>query len=413
MALIRRRSEHSESVELMAAGNGLVVQGSPTAVTTFVDRMTGLTESSRARRVLVDGLAVVGHIAALVNTHREYFEFSPEALARLREHGAIPAGEGWFRSFVRSGDLGNSPFAGHLDWRPVDLGPEQALAMQTMLVNLALRAAIKEVAVAVERVEGKVDKLVTLARAERLGSAIGDRLTLEALAERTRAEGRISQTDWSTVDSLGALIARDIAALRAYVLREVEDIEEVSFARSRSAELKELTDDMIKESLALLVVAEQNYVLWQELRVANVATRERKVLEQTNRDVRAQLASLAEADQKMLDALHEAASDLLNPTGYEGFALVTRRRLKERGEALNETIAWFADERQLVASRLEVELPTLRESIDNARSAVASGLDAAGATIKSLVRGRGGDEQPDGSSSASGEIGPTSDPLGE
>jgi len=375
--------------------------------------MTGLTESGRARRVLVDGLAVVGNVAALVNTHREYFEFAPEALARLREHGAIPAVEGWFRSFVRSGEARNSPFAGNLDWRPVDLAPEQALAMQTMLVNLALRAAIKEVAVAVERVEGKVDKLVTLARAERLGSAIGDRLTLEALAERTRAEGRLSNTDWSTVDSLGALIARDIAALRAYVLREINDIEEVSFARSRSAELKELTDDLIKESLALLVVAEQNYVLWQELRVANVATHERKLLEQTNRDVRTQLAALADADQKMLDALQEAARDLLNPTGYEGFALVTRRRLKERGEALNNTIAWFADERQLEAAPLKVELPTLSESIDNARTAVASGIDAAGAKIKLLVRGRERDGQPDESSPAVGEIAQASAPLAE
>ncbi len=84
-----------------------------------------------------------------------------------REHGAIPIEDGFFRSFVRSGPLRNSPFAGHLDWKPVELGPEQALAMQTMVVYLALRAAINDLTAAVERVEGKLDKLVTLARAER------------------------------------------------------------------------------------------------------------------------------------------------------------------------------------------------------------------------------------------------------
>lgn len=400
VALFRRgRSEEPESVELVVAGNGVVVQGSPSAVTSFVDRIAELTKSSRPTRVFAEGLAVAGHVAAISRTYREYFEFAPRALKLLREHDAIPTGEGSFRSFVRTGPQANSPFAGHLDWKPVALGPEQALAMQTMVVHLALRAAINDVTAAVERVEGKVDKLVTLARAERLGSVIGDQLTLQSLAESTREHGSISKTDWSTVDGLGAQISRDIAALRAYVLSEVEDIETVSFARQRSAELQELTDGLIRESLALLVVAEQNYVLWQELRVAHVATHERRLLDQANRDVRAHLASLAKADQAVLDALCQVASDLLAPTGYEGFVLVTRGRLKQRGEALNETISWFANQRQLSASPLDVELPTLRESMGNARSALASGIDSAGATITSIVRSRGGDDEPNESSS--------------
>lgn len=191
-------------------------------------------------------------------------------------------------------------------------------------------------------------------------------------------------------------MSREIRAPRpSTVDQAVEDIEKVPFARQRSAELQELTDSLIKESLALLVVAEQNYLLWQGLRVAHVATHERKLLDQVNRDVRAQLASLAEADQAMLDALHQAASDLLDPTGYEGFALVTRSRLKERGEMLNETIGWFASQRQLSTSPLDVELPTLRESIGNARSALASGIDSAGATITSIVRSLGGGDELD------------------
>lgn len=393
MALIRRgRPEGPESVELVVARNGVVVQGSPSAVTAFVDRIAALTKSGSPRRVIADGLAVAGHVGAISRTYREYFEFAPRSLRMLRENGAIPTGDGFFRGFVRSGPLANSPFAGPLDWKPVELGPERALAMQTMVVHLALRAAIKDLTAAVERVEGKVDKLVTLARAERLGSVVGDQLTLQSLAESTREHGRISKTDWSTVDGLGAPISRDIAALRAYVLSEVEDIKQVSFARQRSAELQELTDSLIKESLALLVAAEQNYVLWQELRVAHVATHERNDLDQVTRDVRAQLASLADADQAMLDSLHQAASDLLDPTGYEGFALVTRGRLRERGEMLNETISWFANQRQLSASPLDVDLPTLRDSIRNARGALASGIDSAGATMASIVRGRGVDE---------------------
>jgi hypothetical protein len=216
VALIRRgRPEEPESVELVVAGNGVVVQGSPSAVTTFVDRMAALTKSGSSRRVIADGLAVAGHVGAISRTYREYFEFAPRSLELLRENGAIPTGDGFFRGFVRSGPLANSPFAGNLDWKPVELGPERALAMQTMVVHLALRAAIKDLTAAVERVEGKVDKLVTLARAERLGSVIGDQLTLQSLAESTREQGRISKTDWSTVDGLGAPISRDISAPRS------------------------------------------------------------------------------------------------------------------------------------------------------------------------------------------------------
>lgn len=100
------------------------------------------------------------------------------------------------------------------------ISPTASLAAQTMLATLALRHAIHDLAAAVERVEGKVDKLVTLARTERIGHAAGDRRTIEALVERVRSQGRISSTDWSTVASLGPLIARDIeASARAWYRR--------------------------------------------------------------------------------------------------------------------------------------------------------------------------------------------------
>jgi hypothetical protein len=261
------------------------------------------------------------------------------------------------------------------------------------VATLALRAAIAEVAEAVERVEGKVDKLVSLARSERLGNALGDRHTLHALAERTRVSGRISQTDWSTVAGLGTLISRDIATLRAYIVREVQNIDQGSFARQRSAELQDLTDDLIKESLALLIVAEQNYLLWQELRVAHVATHERKLLAQTTADVRAQLEAMALADQKMLDAVHQAASELLDPSGYEGFAPISRHRLEEGGKALGETINWFARERQLIAAPIEVDLPTLGESVGKAKELAAS-------TSRELVHRSSSDGEADTSDSS-------------
>jgi hypothetical protein len=74
--------------------------------------------------------------------------------------------------------------------------------------------------------------------------------------------------------------------------------------------------------------------------------------------------------------------------------------LKERGEALNETLSWFANQRHLSASPLDVGSPTLKESISNARGALASGIDSAGARITSIMRDRGDDDEPGESDSA-------------
>ena len=214
---------------------------------------------------------------------------------------------------------------------------------------------------------------------------MGDRLTLEPLVEHTRKHGRITMTDWSTVGSLGAQIARDIEALRAYVHREVADLESRPFVRTRSSELKELTDELLRESLALLVVVEQNYMMWQEVRLAHVATHEPEALAVTIGDARAQLDSVAQAEQLLIDGLLSAAQELLRPTGYEGFLPLERRRLRKRGDEINELVGWFAEQRHLDAEDFVAEYPTLRESAREARRTVEKRAKAATGAIGSGV----------------------------
>jgi len=361
----RSRQQDSGKVEIVASDRGLLVQGPSSLVTAFVKRVTAVATESHGRVTLLaaDGLAVAGGLASEVKTHGEYFEFSPQALQYLREHGAIPSTDGHFHPFVKSN---GGQFVGNLKWKPVDLRPEQALAFQTATSQLALRAAVKELAAAIERVEGKVDKLISLTRAERLGSAMGDRGTLQSLAEHTRERGRISATDWSTVGSLGALIPRDIAALRAYVMDQAKDLESKAFARTRSSELKNLTDDLLRESLDLLLVVEQNYMLWQEIRVAQVATNEPDALADAISDVRTQLEAITLEDQWMIDAVRTAASKLLRPTGWEGFLPIERSRLRKRAVELDEIIGEFSEQRHLDCDQLASEYPTIRGSLRKA-----------------------------------------------
>ncbi len=358
------------SVEIFTSGSGMIVEGSPTAVSAFIDQMLDATKEvgGQSRHFVVDGLQVAANIAAFRQTHREYFEFSGRALKLLKEHGAIATKDGYFRSFVHNGKA----LAGNLDWKPVNLGPEQALSLQAAAGQLALRAAIKEVTVALERIEGKIDKLADLAEAERLGAVVADRATLQPLVDRVSSSGKLSSTDWSTVASLGPWIARDVETLRAYILRQLKDVKDSSLVRIRAGEAEELTDRLLKESLALLVVAEQNYALWQELRLAHAVNHEPAATASVTSDIRHQLEALSSADQGVVDILQDVIDRLTSATGYEGLAPLQKRRLRKHVGQLDEMNRWFCEQRHLDHRPSErPELARMTESLGKVGDTIA------------------------------------------
>lgn len=376
-------SESLGPLEIFTSGSGMIIEGSPAAVTTYVEQMLDATKQfgGRSRHLVFDGVQIAANIASLRQTHREYFEFSERARNLLKEHGAIAAKDGYFRSFVHDGQH----LAGHLDWKPVSLGPEQALSLQAAAGQLALRAAIKEVTVALERIEGKIDKLADLAEAERLGAVVADRATLQPLVDRVRSSGELSRTDWATVASLGPLIARDVEALRAYILRQLKDVKDSSLVRIRAGEAEELTDRLLRESLALLVVAEQNYALWQELRLAHAVNHEQAATASVTSDIQQQLAALTRADQYLVDKLQGVVDRLTSPTGYEGLAPLQKRRLGRYVDQLDELNRWFCDQRLLDDRPNErPEFARLPESVGKVRSTIAG---AARTTIKAIAAG--------------------------
>lgn len=351
------------------------------AVSAFVDQMLDATKAvgGRSRHIVADGLQVAANISAFRQTHREYIEFSDRARNLLREHGTIATKDGYYRSFVR--DVRG--FAGNLDWKPVQLGPEQALSLQAGAGQLALRAAIKEVTVALERIEGKIDKLAALAEAERLGAVAGDRATLQRLVDRVRSSGTLSRTDWATVAPLGPLIARDIETLRAFIVRQLKDVKESSLVRGRAREAENLTDHLLKESIALVVVAEQNYATWQELRLAHAVNHEPAATAAIAVDIQEQLALLTQSDQELVDKLLDVGDRLTSPTGYEGFAPLQKRRLTKHVNQVDEMVRWFCDQRNLDDRPSErPELPRIPESLGKVGITV---VGAAGATAKAIA----------------------------
>lgn len=252
-------SETAEAAELVLVTeqDGLIVSGPAKDVERLVADLSrlggaGVTRSGLAPVAAVaDAAGIVASVGAVAASSCEYVRLTGRSLALLQEHGAVPAREGGaFRSFV----FNDGKFAGNLDWSAVSLGPERALAIQSAALGLALRTAIKQVEQAVERVEGKVERIAKLVRAERLGTAIGNHRTLSALAARVRSDQSISATDWSSVAGLGPAIVEDIEALRAYVRSELAEAKGGWRARGRADDALELLEeDLVVESLGLLV----------------------------------------------------------------------------------------------------------------------------------------------------------------
>ena len=393
-----RKSKNEDTgaaVEIFASGSGVLVEGSPTAVSEFVDHMLKVTRSGggQSRHLVVDGAQIAANVYAYRQTHREYFEFSERALKLLAEHGSIPTEGGFFRSFVKSG----REFAGNLDWKPINFSPEQALSLQTMAGQMALRAVIKDVVAAIVEVGDKVDKLAALVKAERLGAALADRGTLYPLVQRTRETGKLSLTDWSTIASLGPWIARDIESLRAYVMRQLADVEVGFGVRGRVEESKDLSDDLLRESLALLVVAEENYALWQELRLAHAAHHERSALAYVTDDIRQRLAALTELDQRLVNKLGLVTEQLAAPTGYEGFAPLQKRRLQESAGQLQEIARWFSEQRHLDCPGAAMhEYPDIAQSLAKAGETISTAARTAIARTDEFLQRLTTDDEPEG-----------------
>ena len=332
-------------VKLALFDDGLIAVGTDDAVDRLavaLERGPGRVRPTRSQAT--DILGVVGTVGGIAGTSGTYFKLSAESLKALKaaNGGQIPTG--WISGVVR-GD--GAKILQHLDLKKVHFGPDQALALQTAAIGMALRSAIAEVLDAVERVEGKVDEVTRLIRAERLGHVLGDRRTLTSLVERVRTSGTISETDWSSVAAMGPAIVRDIEALRSHIRSSIDaEIKTSTGSRLDVAELL-LDEARVRESLELLIVAEENHNLWQLLRVAQVREHERQHLAQTIEHARQAIAVDTAADQALVTSLHEVLGQLAETSGTEGLALLNRGRLRDRIVELTSALEWFSDQRLL------------------------------------------------------------------
>jgi len=334
------------AVELWRDEEGVLVAGSPENVETLVAQLTALGGAQVAASPVApaDALAVFLTGYADGATSGQYVRFTDESMALLEKHGAVPNGKGGFHTMVRD----DGGIVGNLEWMASGAGPERALAFQTAAVGLALRTAVKSVEAAVARVEDKVDQVVALMRADRLGNVLGDQRTLDGLVGHLDAGDPLSATDWSSIASLGPDIRRDLEKIRAHLRTQIEDVDGSWRPRERVKEADELlAKGMLTETLGLLLLAEHNYSQWERLRIQRIADAEPDNLEAAVRQATSAMQGHLAADQEFLTLFASVQDQLFDPRDHDGLAVIQTRRLKRAERELADLTNWFAEQRLL------------------------------------------------------------------
>lgn len=330
------------------------------------------------------GAAAGGLLASAVGiagTHGEYVRFSPGSMDLLRQHGPIPAGDGFFHMFVKDGPQ----FAGNMRWEPAQLAGEHALALQSMGATAALMVAIQDVQKAVERVEDKVDDVLVLAQAQQVGDVLGRYRFLEERVDCAARDGILSQTDWDAVAAAGADVAVTVDRLRAFLLLSLQNLPRNAAADDRARKLERLVDDgKFAEALALLVVAEQSLFLWHRLRLMQIRHREPEHLSNAIADARRVLEKADERDGQLVAQMYEVLASFGQIRPLELHRFLSKKKLKADVATVQQALEEFAAARNAqVSSWPELKDPTLKDAVD----ALHGGARAVGGLARELGAG--------------------------
>ena len=352
----RRKQAKGAGAEIVAHDDGILVFGSSSEVDVIVGELTARTQASgglvRATSVGADVLAVAGSAMASGASHGTYLKLSKRAVGLLTDFGPEDSKAGTMWGFVR--DKATGRITGILDGNLTDMNPMQLVSVQQALTTVALRAAIHEVAEGVARVEAHVEKIQRMLESQRVGDALGAYRVLRGLTGQLEAAGSVAATDWHAIAEVGVRTVQAIEMLRVNIREELGSKEGGWSTRMRADDLKDLADDDLRAMLALLLVHEHNLLAWHQLRVARMRSAEPEQLPFAIEQARQQLREQQDGDEAMLAELIRTLEQFVSPTGYEGLAPLSRRKLTKAGEELTEMICWFADQRTI-----DVTLPEL------------------------------------------------------
>lgn len=356
--------EAGAEVSLVVQEDGLLVAGEPAAVDRYVEqlreRARSLGNPELMPQTLADVASTATGLAALKATAGTYFRMSPESLELYQSLRVMPGSPGYFKGNF----LGAGGIAKQANFQEVSLVAEQALSLQTMMVMVALRAAIQQVQNAVERVEGKVDDLVALTKAETIADVLGYHRLLADYVNSMDRTGTLPSVDWDTVAGLGPELVKGIEKLRLYVRLRVDKLVPTQGAKKRASGLHELVDESrLGEVLQLLVVAEDSHYLWQRLRIERSRTSDPDHVGEIIESARRLLREDLKADRHLILGLQEWLAEYGSLKPLEIHRVLSRNKLEADVPRARQELDEFVEARRLqVASWPGLERPTLQDA---------------------------------------------------
>ena len=362
--------------------DGLVVLGAERARTRFLDVLGSTTDAAGA----------AGSVAALSSAGGDYLKLTAESAKVLEKFTPQFDKNNSMYGFVKS----DNKFAGNLRFDQVNFAPEQALALQSAAVTLALRSAIADVQAAVERVEDKIEDVQRHLRAQLNGDVIGTLRHLERVATSTQQRGYLLETDWASVAGIRVDISRNLERLRDFVARQAGDID----ARTRLPKREAKLDDFLepgggRDQLNLILISEHSLHLWEMLRVAQVRQREPQHVESAIADARDSLAHERRRNEELVASVMSCVDDLRQVRPLEFHRVFSAREMRQTAADIHASLQDFARAARLPLPELsEAVLPTVKDARDEAQARAletargAKALGAAAARSGSSVLGR-------------------------
>lgn len=334
----------------------------------------------------VTSAGIGGSMAAMTSAGGDYYKLTAASAAKLAELGPRFDENGSMFGFVRSGNQ----FAGNLRFDQVAFGPEQALALQSAAVSLALRSAIADVQAAVERVEDKIEDVQRHLRAQLNGDVIGTLRHLERVATATQQRGVLLEADWASVAGIRVDISRNLERLRDYVARQAGDID----ARTRLPKREAKLDDFLepgggRDQLNLILISEHSLHLWEMLRIAQVRQREPQHVESAIDDARRSLAHERRQNEELVASVMECVDELRQVRPLEVHRVFSAREMRQTAADIHASLQEFARAARLPLPELsETVLPTVKDAREEAQ---ARALEAArGAKALGTAAAQGG-----------------------
>lgn len=387
-------------LDVVVEPEGLLVAGDPDIVEGYLQRLRGIagdafTVSGIGKTNALNAGAGAAGMLSNVLTRGQFVQLSPESMKALRLHRVVPGSNGYNRMMVTDKA---GLFKQQLQWKSVSLTPTAALSVQLIAVQVALMSALAEVSESIARVEDKVDQMLTMLAANRVGDVVGRNAMVRRVSESYEKTSVFPETDWDSIASLGPDLVVDVERLRAHVRRTLEGFDESKAVQIRADYLhRAVGDNRLGESLHLLVIAQDSLYRWQRLRIARVSLVEPAHLAHVVSDARDLMAEQLRNDVALVTQAGGVLASYAKMNRLDGFRWQSTANLKNDSEQLQRDLdAFAAARRHQIAEWSEYARPTVGDALSEVGdravhlgSIAGRGVGAAALTVGRFGRGIG------------------------